>query len=92
MPLLINTIHPALIVMSFSKFATVEDFTRWESHAKVLDSYSLQYIIKDCQDAGKCMRGYDTIREGYYSDQAATYGMELMRRNQLLPAGLRHRL
>ena len=78
--------------MSFSKFATVEDFQRWEDHAKLLDCYTLKYIIKDCQSAEKCMRGFDPIREGYYSDQAATYGMELTRRNQLLPARLRHRV
>ena len=62
--------------MSFSKFATPEDFQRWEDHAKVLDCYTLKYIIKDCQSAEKCMRGFDPIREGYYSDQAVTYGME----------------
>jgi len=78
--------------MSFSKYATLEDFQRWEDHAKVLDCYTLKYIIQDCQSAEKCMRGFDPIREGYYSDQAATYGMELTRRNQLLPAAFRHRV
>jgi len=38
------------------------------------------------------MRGHDPIREGYYIDQACTYGMELTRRNRELPAGLRHRV
>ena len=38
------------------------------------------------------MRGWNPSREGYYLDQAATYGMELTRRNRELPAGLRVRL
>lgn len=75
-----------------SKFATPEDFQRWEDHAKSCDAYTLKYIIKDCQQAEKAMRGFDPIREGYYIDQACTYGMELTRRNRELPAGLRHRI
>ena len=92
LPRFILTNHPHFPTMSFSKYATPEDFQRWEDHAKVLDCYTLKYIIKDCQSAQACMRGFDTIREGYYSDQAATYGMELTRRNRLLPAALRHRV
>ena len=38
------------------------------------------------------MRGWNPSREGYYLDQASTYGMELTRRNRELPAGLRVRL
>ena len=89
---MILTNTPTILTMSFSKFATVEDFQRWEDHAKVLDCYTLKHIIKDCQSAEKNMRGFDPIREGYYIDQACTYGMELTRRNRLLPAGLRHRV
>ena len=72
--------------------ATPEHFARWESHAKRCDSYTLRYIIADCQQAARNMRGWNPAREGYYLDQASTYGMELTRRNQDLPAGLRVRL
>ena len=72
--------------------ATAEHFARWESHAKTLDQYSLRYIVKDCHQAAAGMRGWNPSREGYYLDQAATYGMELMLRNRTLPAGLRVRL
>jgi hypothetical protein len=69
--------------------ATEHDFARWESHARGLDSYSLRYIIADCQQAATGMRGWNPSREGYYLDQASTYGMELTRRNRELPPALR---
>lgn len=72
--------------------ATPEHFARWEAHAKTCDSYSLRYIIADCHKAAQNMRSFNTAREGYYLDQAATYGMELTRRNRELPAGLRVRI
>ncbi len=72
--------------------ATPEHFTRWENHAKTLDSYSLQYVIRDCHQAANAMKGWNPVREGFYVDQAATYGMELTRRNRELPAGLRYRV
>jgi hypothetical protein len=75
-----------------SEFATPEDFQRWEDHAKVCDAYTLKYIIKDCFSAAEAMKNGNPIREGYYIDQACTYGMELTRRNRELPAGLRHRI
>ena len=72
-------------------YATPEDFDRWESHAQMLDAYSIRYIIKDCQQAAANMRGWNPAREGYYIDQSCTYAMVLHRRNRNLPAGLRHR-
>lgn len=72
--------------------ATEHDFARWESHARTLDSYSLRYIVADCHQAAVGMRGWNPAREGYYLDQASTYGMELTRRNRDLPAGLRIRI
>lgn len=72
--------------------ATPEHFDRWECHAKTLDSYSLRYIVSDCHKAADATRGWNPAREGYYLDQASTYGMELTRRNRDLPAGLRVRL
>jgi hypothetical protein len=71
--------------------ATPEHFARWESHARTLDRYSLRYIIKDCQQAAASMCGWNPAREGYYRDQAMTYGVELTRRNRDLPPGLRER-
>ena len=62
--------------------ATAEHFARWESHAKTLDQYSLRYIVKDCHQAAAGMHGWNPSREGYYLDQAATYGMELTLRNR----------
>lgn len=72
--------------------AKPEDFDRWEAHAKLCDSYTLKYIIKDCQQAAANMRGWNPAREGYYIDQSCTYGMELTRRNRDLPPALRNRL
>lgn len=75
-----------------TEHATAEHFARWESHAQTLDQYSLRYIVADCHKAAAGMRGWNPAREGYYLDQASTYGMELTRRNRDLPAGLRVRL
>lgn len=74
-----------------TEHATPEHFARWESHARTLDAYSLRYVISDCKQAAAAMRGWNPSREGYYIDQAATYGMELTRRNRQLPPALRHR-
>jgi hypothetical protein len=72
--------------------ATYEHFARWEFHSKTLDMYSLKYIINDCKSAAENMKNWNPIREGFYLDQAATYGMEVTRRNAKLPYGLRHRV
>jgi len=84
--------QPQTLMLCTQEFATAEHFSRWESHAKTLDAYSLRYVIRDCQQAADAMKGWNPVREGYYLDQAATYGMELTRRNRELPAGLRHRI
>jgi hypothetical protein len=63
--------------------ATAEDFSKWEAHAKTLSLTDLRYIAQDCRKAEAAMRGWNPIREGFYSDQASTYGDELRRR--LLP-------
>ena len=78
--------------MSISKFATADDFQRWEDHAKTLDCYTLKYIMKDCKECRDNFDHFDSIRAGYYSDQMSTYGAELHRRNKELPAGFRHRV
>lgn len=66
------------------EYATPENFARWEKHAKTLTAHSLRYVIKDCHEAAERMRGFNSTREGYYLDQAMTYGMELTRRNREL--------
>jgi len=71
--------------------ATSEHFDRWEAHAATLDAYSLRYVIADCHQAATAMRGWNPAREGFYLDQASTYGMELTRRNRTLPPALRNR-
>jgi len=72
--------------------ATPADFDRWEAHSKMLDAYTIRYIIADCQQAAANMRGFNPAREGYYIDQSCTYAMELTRRNRDLPAALRNRI
>jgi hypothetical protein len=71
--------------------ATPADFDRWEAHAKTLDLHSLRYVIRDCHKAAANMSGWNPHREGYYLDQASSYGMELTRRNRELPPAFRNR-
>jgi hypothetical protein len=63
-----------------TEYATAEDFTRWEQHAKECTSASLHYIAKDCFAAAAAMKGGNPVKEGYYLDQSYTYGDELRRR------------
>lgn len=65
-----------------SDYATPADFARWRSHAETCDLGALRYIIRDCRAAAANMRGFNTIREGYYEDQAFTYADELARRHR----------
>lgn len=62
------------------EYATPEDFATWEARAKSMTTAALFYTVKDCQRAAEAMRGFNPVREGFYSDQASTYGMELTRR------------
>ena len=61
-------------------YATPEDFAKWEAQAKAMTDAELLYAARDCRQAEAAMRGWNPIKEGYYSDQACTYGMELNRR------------
>lgn len=61
-------------------YATAEDFKRWEEKAATMTDAQLHYAAKDCRAAEQAMRGWNPVREGYYSDQASTYGDELRRR------------
>jgi hypothetical protein len=60
--------------------ATAEDFTRWSKQAAKMSVAQLQYATQDCRKAEQAMRGWNPVREGYYSDQASTFGDELRRR------------
>ena len=72
-----------------AEYATAEDFARWRSHAETLSISALRYIAQDCRKAEAAMRGWNPIKEGYYADQACTYGDELRRRT-LTNSGKRH--
>lgn len=65
-----------------TEYATPADFAKWEAHAKTLDLYALRYTIQDCQQAEAAMRGHNPVKEGFYADQAMTYGMEYTRRTR----------
>jgi hypothetical protein len=60
--------------------ARAEDFALWEELAKSMHVSSLAHAIKDCRRAAEAMRGHNPEREGYYIDQALTFGQELIRR------------
>ena len=63
--------------MSLSRHATAADFAEWRSHAQGCDNAALRFIIADCRSAELAMQGHDPVKEGFYSDQAATYADEL---------------
>jgi hypothetical protein len=64
------------------EYATAEDFATWEARAKTMSVAELLYTVRDCQQAEAAMRGWNPVKEGFYSDQACTYGMELTRRRR----------
>jgi len=61
-------------------YATADDFTAWETKARTMTADELRYAARDCRQAEAAMRGWNPIREGFYSDQAHTFGDELRRR------------
>lgn len=63
-----------------TEYATAADFCKWEAQAKAMTTAGLLYTIKDCREAESAMCGHNPVKEGYYSDQASTFGMELNRR------------
>lgn len=63
-----------------AEHATAADFTNWTERAKSMTVAALIYAINDCCQAAKMMRGWNPVKEGFYMDQASTYGMELNRR------------
>ena len=65
------------------RHATAADFTRWQEMAQGMTVAELRYAAADCRKVEECWRGYDSVVEGFYSDQAATFGTELFRRRQI---------
>ena len=61
-------------------YATAKDFNTWEAKARTMTTAELRYAAQDCRQAEAAMRGWNPIREGFYSDQAHTFGDELRRR------------
>jgi hypothetical protein len=62
------------------RHATAADFTRWEALAQSMSVDALRYAAADCRKVEAIWRGVDAVVEGFYSDQAATFGTELYRR------------
>ena len=62
--------------------ATAQDFATWEARAKTMTVAELLYTVNDCHTAAEAMKGFNPEREGFYIDQACTYGMELTRRQR----------
>lgn len=65
-----------------TQYATAADFAAWEAKAKTMTFSELSFTVKDCHQAAENMRGWNPDREGFYIDQACTFGMELTRRRR----------
>lgn len=63
-----------------AEYATPANFATWAARAKTMTVAELLFTVKDCQQAEAAMRGWNPVKEGFYSDQACTYGMELTHR------------
>ena len=66
--------------MTATEHATATDFANWQARAALMTSAELLWTVRDCHNAESAMRGWNPVKEGFYSDQASTYGMELTRR------------
>ena len=63
-----------------TEYATAADFQRWREQAEKMTLAELYYSAADCRRAEYAMRGWNPVKEGYYSDQACTFGDEIRRR------------
>lgn len=52
----------------------------WEKLARTATNSELKHIVQDCRAAQIAMATFNPELENYYSDQAATYQMEVNRR------------
>lgn len=66
--------------MTYHAYATAEDFRKWREKASSMSIAELLYAAEDCRQAEMAMRGWNPEKEGYYADQACTYGDEVRRR------------
>jgi hypothetical protein len=62
-----------------SRYATAEDFTRWEELAAKMTVAQLHFASVDCFSVAKLWRGVDDILEGFYMDQGCTYAGAMRR-------------
>jgi hypothetical protein len=62
-----------------SRYATAEDFTRWEELAATMTVSQLHYASVDCFATANLWRGVDPILEGFYLDQGCTYSGAMRR-------------
>jgi len=65
------------------RHATAEDFRNWEAYAEKLTDSELFYAARDCRKVEALWRNHDPMVEGFYSDQASTYGTVLARRRRV---------
>ena len=70
----------AMTYRPIRRHATVEDFQQWETKAASMSVAELLYAAKDCRQVASLWRGVDGVVEGFYDDQASTYGTVLRRR------------
>ena len=62
------------------RHATAEDFQNWETLAASMSDAELLYAARDCRKVESLWRHHDPMVEGFYSDQASTFGTVLNRR------------
>lgn len=62
------------------RHATAADFEAWETAANAMSDAELIYAARDCRKVEALWRHHDPMVEGFYSDQASTYGTVLNRR------------
>ena len=56
-------------------YAKPENFETWRQDAKTMTVDALMHTIQDCRNAEKAMRGWNPVKEGFYSYQASTYAI-----------------
>ena len=75
--------HRPMSYTPIRRHATAEDFQRWQEMAQSMTVAQLRYAAADCRKVEAIWRNVDGMVEGFYSDQAATFGTELYRRRQI---------
>jgi len=66
-----------LAYVPLRRHATVDDFKKWESKAKTMTDTELRYVAAECREIASLWRGHDEVVEGFYDDQASTFGTVL---------------